>query len=115
MKCYVFVHSHLSSIQKGIQAAHVVAQLVWQNAPVTDIWFREHKTIVLLEGGNTQSLADLIVAVGRTDFESSIFAEDEQTLDNLTTAIAVIVDMNRHHDFLERNFLTKIDEASLAS
>lgn len=93
MKLYIFTFNHLSTIQKGIQAAHVVAELMYDATDTVEEWFFKHKTIVMLEGGNNASmkyLRDLALDVNQ-ELDTAIFVEDFETLGGLTTAVAVLV------------------------
>ena len=91
MKCHIVVHRHLSSVQKAIQAAHVVSQLDYHN-PIVEEWARDSKTIILREARNSAHLLELECQLGYyTVYPWVSFQEDEETLGGIVTAIAVIV------------------------
>lgn len=116
MKCYVFVHSHLSSIQKGIQAAHVVADLVWSGSNPQDpayLWQRDYKTLILIEGGNSWSLDMWEERIRKTSYHWTSFTEDEDTLYNLKTAVGFIYD-DKERNFLEEALMKSIEDWELA-
>lgn len=98
---YGFGNYYLSSIQQGIQSAHVLGELfVKYNQPdsieqkILYDWAKNHKTMVLLNGGNSASLKELHnffneVASERYPFAS--FNEDEQSLDCALTCVGIIL------------------------
>jgi len=98
MKLYIFTLDHLSTVQKGIQAAHAVAELMnddlhpkWDEI-VLD-WATNHKTIIMLQGGNYTRLAELhdnALAAEQTVFPAAAFREDIDTLGGLLTTVAVL-------------------------
>jgi len=91
MKLYVFVHSHLSTMQKGIQAAHAVAEILLKDKKARK-WAKEHKTLIIVEGGNTQRMDSLLSHLQGSGISYAPFYEDNDTLDGLHTATAVLVD-----------------------
>ena len=54
-KAYVFVMYNLSGIQKGIQATHAVAELSLTGSKAYEDWAKNHKTLILLNGGTSTS------------------------------------------------------------
>lgn len=90
MKCYVFVHDHLSDIQKGIQAAHAVADLVRIGDETVREWVREHKTLLFCRGGNTEYLTGILKWVRKSDYQYAYFVEDWPTLDSMLTAVVIL-------------------------
>lgn len=101
MRFYCFTHFMLSSIQQGIQTAHCVHQAFVDNkgrSPSDDKlwdWARDHKTIVVLNGGNTADLNQLYLSIRRLcsilDLPYSAFNEDEQSLNGSITAVGCVI------------------------
>lgn len=104
MRFYSFTNYYLSSIQIGIQTAHAVGEmsLKYQSIPgfetepieMFDDWVRNHKTMVLLNGGNSAELRDLwalLTDERNTQFPVSKFNEDEQSLDGALTCVAIVL------------------------
>jgi TPP-dependent 2-oxoacid decarboxylase len=100
---YVFVNSALSSIQKGIQGAHAVAELLKPAGPVDESesyktainWVRYHKTLIFLDGGFHASLNEnytvFFELCHKLDLPHAKFNEDKDTLNRTTTAFAGII------------------------
>jgi hypothetical protein len=101
---YVLVHSHLSTMQKGVQAAHCVATLVERTISGAQKisheayqsvmqWAREDRTLIILDGGNSDDLysfADFLVAT-KCKFPRAIFYEDQKTMCGMMTAVGIVV------------------------
>jgi len=99
---YVFVNTALSSIQKGVQGTHAVAELfnIYNdfNTSLNDIlfdWVRHHRTLIFLDGGFHANLMDNYKTFGelcsRLRLPSVKFHEDEDTLNGAMTAFAGII------------------------
>lgn len=101
MRYYGFGNYYLSSIQQGIQAAHCVADMFvkYAKCPLSDTprmlynWAENHKTMVLLNGGNSEDLKYL-----HDEFETNFntfawgsFREDTQSLNGAWTHVGIIV------------------------
>lgn len=99
---YGFGNYYLSSLQQGLQAGHCVAELFVQNvdeknkSAIVYDWAANHKTMVLLNGGNSGSLQELY------DFFSQLkrdgmdlpfvkFHEDQVSLGGALTYVGMIV------------------------
>lgn len=101
--CYVFVHSHLSTMQKGIQAAHMVGSMVnhaFRKTPteyteVVKDWAAAHKTLVVLEGGNSKNLEALYNNLSSEGIAVEYFTEDVDTLNGMMAAIGFVVDRSK--------------------
>ena len=113
MRLYSLTNYYLSSIQKGIQTAHLVSELSrmdrehalgkGKRSPSTMFreWADHHKTIILLNGGNSARLgyfhnAMISLAPGQTvriadEFPVVYFREDEDSLNGALTAVGVIL------------------------
>lgn len=101
MRLYSFVNYYLSPLQHGLQTAHCVSELsVRYNANsrerlVYRDWAVNHKTIIICNGGNTAMLEDLHLRLvdHAHEFELPLtkFYEDEQSLNNALTSVALVV------------------------
>ena len=104
MKLYSFVHSYLSGIQKGIQTAHVVGELVkkyhhklsgphsFQAGQLLQDWIEKSPTISVLEGGDDFSLNEfwnLLSVDSEQLYPWAYFAED--SLGGITSAVGIIL------------------------
>lgn len=111
-RLYTFCNMYLSSIQQGIQSAHVVAEL-FNKYPGNVVseetmesfvelrkkylrlrdWAQYHKTIIVLNGGNNQSLNELYQFFDseNNQYPFTCFYEDEQSLGSMMTCIGVIL------------------------
>jgi hypothetical protein len=102
MRFYGFGNYYLSSLQQGLQSAHLVGELFTQYevgskefAMVHD-WGKNHKTMVLLNGGNQASLQELFELFGQLKAQGmhlpfAKFHEDEQSLGGALTYVGVVV------------------------
>lgn len=144
-RCYTLTHFMLSSIQQGIQSGHAAMELVnkyYQCEPVYKVdeeqfdvvlsWIRDNKTIICLNGGNSESMIDWVEFLDtyHNKFPWVTFHEDENSLEGILTSIAIIlpnwfyeVDPNddlfvdihsREFTAWELELLTRIKSASLA-
>lgn len=100
MRLYTFGNYYLSSIQQGIQAAHVVSEMSVRYAkgsPQYDMyvdWALNHKTIICLNGGNNKTLIEDVVKPIEDfcySYPNAVFYEDEQSLGSILTCFGVIV------------------------
>ncbi len=92
---------YLSSIQQGIQAAHVISDMFITYNPKyegerTDMlqeWATNHKTMILLNGGYSSTIRDLYEFFNNTEnpypFES--FNESDDALDGALTSVGIIL------------------------
>lgn len=95
---YVLVERHLSSIDKGIQAAHAIAnysqilqaQKNFEKRKNYLKWIKNDKTIILLNGGTAIELEEIYNKLIEKDIYCKKFVEPD--LNNLITAIAILVD-----------------------
>lgn len=113
MRAYFFANSWLSGIQKGLQAAHVVAEMA-NSASTVASWPREaqdtepertaasddyfdwatsHKTILVLEGGSHDDLKEICALLDTKDnpFSWTSFSEDEESLNGAMTCVGIIL------------------------
>lgn len=102
MRFYGFGNYYLSSLQQGLQSAHVIGELFTQNefgshkSNQVYEWAKNHKTMVLLNGGNSLALQELFDTFkGYEERGMHIpfakFHEDEQSLGGALTYVGIIV------------------------
>jgi len=101
MRMYFFGNMYLSSIQQGIQAAHVVTEMFNENplesgtdqVEILYEWSHDHKTMILLNGGYGSNLHDLVDFFDQDDnpYPFSYFKESEAALDNAITSVGIIL------------------------
>lgn len=99
-RLYSLANFYISPLAAGLQTAHVVSELHNISADTTDttaydVWAREDKTIIILNGGNHAGIvnASLIMerAAKELGVETAIFYEDEQSLNGAATATAIVL------------------------
>lgn len=105
MRAYFFGNMYLSSIQQGIQAAHVVAEMfTFYDVERTDPsnfskvellyeWARHHKTMILLNAGYSEELLSLIdfFTSNENPYPWTSFMESGQALEGVTTSAGIIL------------------------
>lgn len=103
MRLYTFVNYYLSDIQRGIQTAHVVQELnnKYNNKRYEGLshkkllqeWGENHKTIIVLNGKNSENLRNILAACDSIGFQYPYaqFNEDEQSLDCALTCVGIVV------------------------
>lgn len=87
MRLYTFINAYLSQIQQGIQTAHIVHELfnkyktdqflIEAQGTMLNEWSREHKTIIVLNGGVDQQIEELMQILDKYEFPFEQFVEDE--------------------------------------
>ena len=103
MRFYGFGNYYLSSLQQGLQAAHVISDMAMKCAyecpdemsgwnQFSD-WAKNHKTIVLLNGGNSADLLELYEFLSNpaNKYPTALFSEDEQSLNSALTSVGIIL------------------------
>jgi hypothetical protein len=104
MRLYTFVNMYLSSIQHGIQTAHVVSEL-YEKYRSIDVkkygslsrdnlydWGRNHKTIIVLNGGFSDNLDDICHELSNQDlYPYAKFVEGKAELRGATTAVGIVL------------------------
>lgn len=101
-RLYSFTNYYLSSLQKGLQTAHVVAEMANINKIYRDrypdtietpfeTWSRLDKTIIILNGGNSADLELLHADLYKFGIESTFFKEDQRSLNGAWTAVGCII------------------------
>ena len=123
MRLYSFCNVYLSSIQQGIQTAHLthemfVTQPTRFRLDVMTEWATDHKTIIVLNGGAAQDIKD--IAAQLTVLSSSVnfvmpvgrFHEDEYSLDGTMTCTGAIIPSIIYNALNQRAALQKLEELS---
>ena len=102
MRYYGFGNYYLSSLQQGLQASHVIGEL-WSRYSPDSIqgnlgreWAANHKTMVLLNGGNSASLEEIFQnferwAMNGMTLPYAKFHEDEMSLGGALTATGIVL------------------------
>lgn len=100
MRAYFFGNMYLSSIQQGIQAAHVTAEMFVKYAntkgpnyhPLHE-WAAGHKTMILLNAGYAEVLYDLLGFFSLSDnpYPWAEFHESETALNGAFTSIGIVL------------------------
>lgn len=103
MRLYSFVNYYLSPLQHGLQTAHCVSEMMVDPSISTslikhtmfDDWARNHKTIIICNGGNSLQLQELyeklVTLCDHFKFPVVKFHEDEQSLNCALTSVAVVL------------------------
>lgn len=103
MRAYFFGNMYLSSIQQGIQAAHVVAEMSVQyycsmdgGDPIGEPfheWATHHKTMILLNGGYSETIRELSWFFDHPEnpYPWANFHEGEDALDGALTSVGIIL------------------------
>ena len=109
MRAYFFGNMYLSSIQQGIQAQHTTAELFLnypnpddvQTAPVKERyagmllydWARNHKTSILLNGGYSSALHELVEKFANREnpYPWAFFNEGYDALDGALTCVGIVL------------------------
>lgn len=105
MRFYGFGNYYLSGIQHGIQAAHSIGEMAatvfgrWKGTVKEKTfleWATFHKTIILLNGGNSSSLSSIFESMVKLEKEGmslpfAKFNEDENSLNGALTSVGIIV------------------------
>lgn len=102
MRAYFFGNMYLSSIQQGIQAAHVVHELFLKYPP--DVfadkttqtlyeWAKDHKTMILLNGGYAEALEDLhaFFESPTNPYPFTWFHEEKASLNGALTSVGIVL------------------------
>jgi len=102
MRAYFFCNFYLSSIQQGIQSAHCLHEL-FVKYPINHDeasallweWATSHKTMIVLNGGNSADLNNMVVSLEKLANEAQIpftsFSEDEQSLNRAITCVGMVL------------------------
>jgi hypothetical protein len=101
-RLYSLTNMYLSSIQKGLQTAHVVSELSLFKRTAYQRWAESDRTIIILNGGNCadlesfeQFLLDLQEEHSHNNSKKfwpwAAFREDAQSLNGAITAVGIIL------------------------
>ncbi len=101
MRAYYFGNMYLSSIQQGIQAAHVTHELFIKypsppgNRTAVSLydWAENHKTMILLNGGYADNLRELegLFSLLSNPYPWASFNESEEAADGLLTCVGIVL------------------------
>lgn len=100
MRAYFWGNYYLSQIQQGIQALHCVVDIQYKykyessTIPVMiNDWATNHKTVILLNGGNQKGLMDIhnFLATNENPYPYGYFCEDEMSLNDCLTCVGIIL------------------------
>lgn len=98
MRAYFFGNMYLSSIQQGIQAAHVVGDIFVKCQGTVQMlnaleWAENHKTMILLNAGYADEILSLEQLFSSKDnpYPYAMFREEEASLNNAPTSIGIIL------------------------
>lgn len=108
MRYYGFGNYYLSSIQQGIQNAHVISTMSvkydkdTEQHRIYEEWAKSHITTVLCNGGNSAGIAELFnifedLKQKGMPLPFAKFHEDAQSLDGALTAVGIVVE-KRHYE-----------------
>ena len=99
LRLYTFINPYLSSIQQGIQSAHLVHDLMLKYqmhsssaAALVSDWAQHHKTIIVLNGGTTAELERGIeVLRAQSSYPWVEFYESRECLSGALTGFGVVL------------------------
>lgn len=101
LRLYTFCNVYLSSIQQGIQSAHVTHELFVKYKYNFELssrlfdWAENHKTMIVLNGGINESLHDLynLLTTDKLSFPApfACFNEDEKSLGGIMTNVGIVL------------------------
>lgn len=101
MRFYAFTNFYLSSMQKGIQAQHCTAELFVhynhrsKGGQVLYNWAQNHKTTIVLNGGNCADLHVLYLQLraicDELGYPYQSFSEDAASLNGAITCVGVVL------------------------
>jgi hypothetical protein len=126
MILYSFVNNYLSQIQKGIQTAHMVSELhTWYQHRFGELacdvmdWGILDKTIIVLNGGNNDSLTTIYDriftnAANVGSYPWSAFYEDKESLNGMLTCVGILLpekfkESEDRQDFISGKIGTEFD------
>ena len=90
-RMYAMVLRQLNPMQKGIQALHAVVEYAQAHFATNyyQQWAKNDKTMIVLDGGTSIELADVIKQLDEIDYTYAVFKEPD--LYDQVTAIAFLV------------------------
>ena len=101
-RMYTFTNRlYMRDIQLGIQSLHAVAEMFIKYPMGTaehekmHTWAKDDKTVIILDGGNAASLAEIFRSIGafcdNAEIPYAVFYEDMDSLGGVITAVSVLV------------------------
>jgi hypothetical protein len=97
-RLYSFVNFYLSSIQQGVQTAHLVANMFtdnWQTDTQKTMlheWATKDKTLIILNGGASVDILEKLARLTlEREFPTGSFAEDADSLNGLVTCCGIVL------------------------
>lgn len=117
MRLYTFINAYLSQIQQGIQTAHILGELInshrtrAQDEFLGD-WIQNHKTIIVCNGGNAQSIRDLteFFKNKKNPYQFATFHEDGDSLDGALTGVGIILPETIYDVYWDRDAEAYVQE-----
>jgi len=101
MRFYSFSNMYLSSIQVGLQSAHVISDMFVKyniafHQEKTEIlydWAKNHKTMILLNGGYGDNIRNLLVDLDdpQNPYPWTDFCESHEALDGALTCAGIVL------------------------
>lgn len=103
MRFYSFSNMYLSSLQVGLQSAHVISDMFVKYPLPEDAtpapafylhhWAGKHKTMILLNGGYSETLRNLIEFFDQREnpYPWDSFNESEDALDGALTCVGIVL------------------------
>lgn len=94
-RAYFFGNFYLSSIQQGIQAAHVIGNMAYTCVDDEDFltWAGDDKTIICLNGGDQKALHKIVdfFSLYASDYSWHYFNESADALNASITSVGIIL------------------------
>lgn len=102
LRLYSFTNMYLSSVQKGLQTAHMVSKM---SVAITDPatvsvanmyseWANVDNTIIILNGGSDAKMHDILyhkILPFRMELPVGFFYESKEALNGVLTSVGIIV------------------------
>lgn len=89
MKAFTFINSYIYGPQVGIQASHSIVELMQSDINKVSTWAREDKTMVWLDGGDSDNMDYLYRLFDRGGYGPKLFREPG--MDNLLTSFSIVI------------------------
>jgi hypothetical protein len=93
---YCLAERHLSPVQKAIQSAHAIVEFIGHTTPMDEHakvlaqWMDEDKTIIILDGGNSDEMMTCLATLKDNHIPFAEFHEPD--MGGFLTAICFLVD-----------------------
>lgn len=120
-KAFVFVHTALSPIQNHVQRSHALVELFvkYRNrkdelgeaaTEVLNEWARDHKTIVIRDGGISKNMHTILeilqIVCPVVSSPYAFFSESNDFMEGLLTSVAFVLDRNAPQTTVYEGFNT---------